>query len=113
MLYTHRLYTDGLGSNLPVVLTSWMNKKLSRPHLNLFPRKFLKGFAGHRFTVSAYHKPPYVVKKLSTDAVGNTAITWDGFEFRMLKLLGQRLNFTFDTVEPTSKNKLGLVSDFF
>nr|QGW45447.1 ionotropic receptor 21a [Bradysia odoriphaga] len=107
VLYTHRLYTDGLGSNTPVVLTSWMNKKLSRPHLNLFPRKFLKGFAGHRFTVSGYHKPPFAIKKISMDGVGNTAISWDGFEFRMLKILSQRLNFTFDIIEPTTKNKLG------
>lgn len=84
-----------------------MNKKLSRPHLNLFPKKFLKGFAGHRFSISGYHKPPYVVKKLSTDGGGNTAINWDGYEFRMMKILSQRLNFTFDVVEPTSKNKLG------
>lgn len=89
------------------MLTSWINKKLSRPHLNLFPRKFLKGFAGHRFTASAYHKPPFVVKKVSTDTVGNAVVSWDGFELRMLRLLAQKLNFTFDIVEPTLKNKLG------
>lgn len=76
VLYTHRLYTDGLGSNKPLVLTSWMKGKLSRPHVNLFPTKLTKGFAGHRFSVSAANFPPFVFKKLSTDGVGNVHIRW-------------------------------------
>jgi hypothetical protein len=76
VLYTHRLYTDGLGSNKPLVLTSWMKEKLSRPHVDLFPTKLTKGFAGHRFSVSAADFPPFVFKKLSTDGVGNVQIKW-------------------------------------
>lgn len=100
VLYTHRLYTDGLGSNLPVVLTTWIKGALSRPKVNLYPTKLLKGFAGHRFIVSAIHKPPYVIKKMITDRGGNIDIQWDGLEFRILRLLGKRLNFTYEIVEP-------------
>lgn len=108
VLYTHRLYTDGLGSNLPVVLTTWMKGALSRPNVNLFPTKLLKGFAGHRFIVSAIHKPPYVIKKMVTDRGGNIDIQWDGLEFRILRMLGKRLNFTYEIVEPrVLVNELG------
>lgn len=74
MLYTHKLYTDGLGSNSPRVLTSWVKGKLSRPKVNLFPRKFHMGFSSHRFMVAAIEQPPFVLKALSTDTTGNTAI---------------------------------------
>lgn len=108
VLYTHRLYTDGLGSNLPVVLTTWIKGGLSRPKVNLFPTKLLKGFAGHRFIVSAIHKPPFVIKKMVTDRGGNIDIQWDGLEFRILRLLGKRLNFTYEIVEPRELvNELG------
>jgi hypothetical protein len=76
VLYTHQLYVDGLGSNRPKVLTSWLKGRLSRPHIDLFPPKLTKGFAGHRFSVSAAHFPPFVFKKLSTDGVGNVQIRW-------------------------------------
>jgi hypothetical protein len=76
VLYTHQLYTDGLGSNKPKVLTSWIKGRLSRPHIDLFPTKLTKGFAGHRFSVAASNFPPYVFKKLSTDGVGNVQIKW-------------------------------------
>lgn len=92
---------------MPVVLTSWIKGKLSRPHVNLYPEKFLKGFAGHRFTVTAIHQPPFVIKKLSTDGVGNIKIDWDGFEFRILKVLSQRLNFSYEVIEPRVGNELG------
>lgn len=107
VLYTHRLYTDGLGSNVPIVLTSWIKGKLSRPHVNLFPVKFQKGFSGHRFLVTAIHQPPYVVKKLSTDGVGNINIAWDGLEIRLLRLIGQRLNFSYEIFEPKIGNDKG------
>lgn len=107
VLYTHRLYTDGLGSNVPIVLTSWIKGKLSRPHVNLFPLKFQKGFAGHRFTVAAIHQPPFVIKKLSTDGVGNIRIDWDGLEVRVLRLLSNRLNFSYEIIEPRTGNELG------
>lgn len=76
VLYTHQLYTDGLGSNKPKVLTSWIKGRLSRPHIDLFPMKLTKGFAGHRFSVVASDFPPFVFKKMSTDGVGNLQIKW-------------------------------------
>lgn len=76
VLYTHKLYVDGLGSNRPKVLTSFIKEKLSRPHINLFPVKLSKGFAGHRFSIAAAHFPPFVIKKLSTDLVGNIQVKW-------------------------------------
>lgn len=103
------MYTDGLGSNTPVVLTSWIKGKLSRPHVNLFPTKFQKGFSGHRFMVTAIHQPPYILKQLSTDGAGNVNIGWDGFEIRLLKLLGHRLNFSYEIVEPKIGHSVGLV----
>lgn len=62
VLYTHHLYTDGLGSNKPIILTTWMNGKLSRPHVDIFPVKLTKGFSGHRFSVAAANQPPFVFK---------------------------------------------------
>lgn len=104
MLYTHKLYTDGLGSNTPMVLTSWIKGKLSRPNVNLFPRKFLNGFSSHRFVVAAIDQPPFVLKSLSTDIAGNTKINWDGFEIRLLDLMGDRLNFSYQIMEPGKIN---------
>ncbi|XP_055590285.1 ionotropic receptor 21a [Uranotaenia lowii] len=106
VLYTHELYVDGLGSNRPYVLTTWMNGKFSRPNVELFPKKIRKGFSGHRFTIAAAHQPPFVFKILSTDGVGNIAIRWDGLEIRLLKTLSNYLNFTYDIKEP-SKTYLG------
>ena len=107
VLYTHQLYIDGLGSNKPKVLTSWIKGKLSRPHIDLFPPKLTKGFAGHRFSVAASNFPPFVFKILKTDGVGNVQIKWDGYEYRLLQALGQRLNFTFDVTEPKNQLELG------
>lgn len=107
VLYTHLLYSDGLGSNKPKVLTSWLKGRLSRPHIDLFPQKLTKGFAGHRFSVAASNFPPFVFKILKTDGVGNVHIKWDGYEFRLLEVLGQRLNFTFDVAEPKNQAELG------
>lgn len=109
VLYTHQLYSDGLGSNKPVVLTTWMNGRLSRPHVNLFPKKLTKGFAGHRFTIVAAHQPPYVFKRLSTDGVGNVMIRWDGLELRMINIMSKMMNFTYDILEPGNL-KTGFVS---
>lgn len=107
VLYTHQLYIDGLGSNKPKVLTSWLKGRLSRPHIDLFPNKLTKGFAGHRFSVAASNFPPFVFKILKTDGVGNVQIKWDGYEYRLLQALGQRLNFTFDVTEPKNQIELG------
>ncbi|XP_053692001.1 ionotropic receptor 21a [Sabethes cyaneus] len=104
VLYTHELYIDGLGSNRPSVLTTWMNGKFSRPNVELFSKKIRKGFSGHRFTVTAAHQPPFVFKILSTDGVGNIAIRWEGLEIRVLRSLGNYLNFTFDIKEPSRPN---------
>lgn len=106
-MYTHKLYTDGLGSSTPVVLTSWIKGKLSRPKVNLFPRKFLNGFSSHRFMVAAIDQPPFVLKFLSTDIAGNTKIDWDGFEVRVLDMMADRLNFTYQIMEPEIVNELG------
>lgn len=54
---------DGLGSSAPKVLTSWVQGRLTRPRVNLFPKKITEGFAGHRFTVSVADQPPYIFKK--------------------------------------------------
>lgn len=63
ILYTHKLYVDGIGSSLPLVLTSWREGALTRPHVSLFPIKIAEGFAGHRFIVSVGHQPPFVIKR--------------------------------------------------
>lgn len=107
VLYTHQLYVDGLGSSKPKVLTSWIKGKLSRPHIDLFPQKLTKGFAGHRFSAAAANFPPYVFKILKTDGVGNVHIKWDGYEYRLLQIMGQKLNFTFDVGEPRNQAELG------
>ncbi|XP_055297477.1 ionotropic receptor 21a [Sitodiplosis mosellana] len=107
VLYTHKLYTDGLGSNSAKVLTSWVKGKLSRPNVNLFPRKFTNGFSSHRFMVAAIEQPPFVLKALSTDITGNTRIDWDGYEIRLLKLMGDRLNFSIQIMEPEEISELG------
>uniref|UniRef100_A0A336KDE3 CSON007744 protein n=1 Tax=Culicoides sonorensis TaxID=179676 RepID=A0A336KDE3_CULSO len=106
VLYTHNLYTDGLGSNKPKVLTSWMKGKLTRPHVDLFPTKLRKGFAGHRFTIAAAPQPPFMYKKLRMDGVGNLQIEWDGLEIRLIKAMSQMMNFSFEVVEPRNP-KLG------
>ncbi|XP_050079095.1 ionotropic receptor 21a [Anopheles maculipalpis] len=100
VLYTHELYIDGLGANRPQVLTSWIGNKFSRNNVNLFPKKLRKGFSGHRFTVMAAHQPPFMIKRLSTDGVGNVNIRWEGLEIRLMRVLAQYLNFTYDIVEP-------------
>ncbi|XP_049878179.1 ionotropic receptor 21a [Pectinophora gossypiella] len=100
ILYTHKLYTDGLGSSMPIVLNSWTHGKFSRD-VNLFPPKMISGYAGHRFVVSAANQPPFVVRRVKTDADGgNPRVTWDGIEIRLLKLLADRNNFSFEIVEP-------------
>ncbi|XP_052871022.1 ionotropic receptor 21a-like [Anopheles cruzii] len=106
VLYTHELYVDGLGANQPRVLTSWIGNRFSRNNVNLFPRKLRRGFSGHRYTVMAAHQPPFVIKKLTTDGVGNVNIRWEGVEVRILNTLSQYLNFTYDIVEP-SKPQMG------
>lgn len=75
--------------------------------MNLFPRKFHKGFSSHRFLVAAIDQPPFVLKFLSTDIAGNTRIDWEGYEVRLLKLMSDRLNFTFQLMEPELGNELG------
>lgn len=102
VLYTHRLYTDGLGSNQPIVLTSWINRKFSRPHIEMFPPKLVQGFSGHRFLISAADQPPYVFKRKVQNRFGNVDVKWEGLEYRILEILGKKLNFTFDIVEPRS-----------
>ncbi|XP_013175739.1 PREDICTED: uncharacterized protein LOC106123874 [Papilio xuthus] len=100
ILYTHELYTDGLGASKPVVLNSWSDNKFSR-QVNLFPSKVIKGYAGHRFTVAASDIPPFIFKRIIIDPKdGNMKVTWDGIEMRLLNLLAKRNNFSIEIVEP-------------
>lgn len=68
-MYTHELYTDGLGASQPVVLTSWAHEKYSRK-VDLFPPKMTKGYAGHRFLVAASNQPPFVFRRYSIHMIG-------------------------------------------
>ncbi|KAH8260334.1 hypothetical protein KR026_009693, partial [Drosophila bipectinata] len=112
VLYTHKLYADGLGSNTPVVLTSWIKGALSRPHINLFPPKFQNGFAGHRFQVSAANQPPFIFRIRTLDSSGIGQLRWDGVEFRLLDMISKRLNFSVDITEtPTRAYSRGVVDN--
>ncbi|XP_017869008.1 PREDICTED: ionotropic receptor 21a [Drosophila arizonae] len=99
VLYTHKLYADGLGSNYGIVLTSWIRGAFSRPHINLFPNKFQNGFAGHRFQVSAADQPPFIFRIRSLDSSGMGQLRWDGVEMRLMNMIAQRLNFSLDITE--------------
>lgn len=57
--------------------------------------------------VAAIDQPPFVLKFLSTDIAGNTKIDWDGFEVRVLDMMADRLNFTYQIMEPEIVNELG------
>ncbi|XP_020706796.2 ionotropic receptor 21a [Athalia rosae] len=99
LLFTHKLYSDGIGSNLPVILTSWKKKGLTRPETILFPPKLKNGFNGHRFRVSASHKPPFAIRRV---VLGTDKICWDGIDVRIISLTSKILNFTIDFREPGS-----------
>ncbi|PZC85612.1 hypothetical protein B5X24_HaOG200983 [Helicoverpa armigera] len=100
ILYTHKLYTDGLGASQPVVLNSWNHGKFSR-NVNLFPPKMTEGYAGHRFLVAAANQPPYVFRRIKADLDGgNPRVAWDGVEIRLVKLLAERNNFSIEIIEP-------------
>nr|AXY83434.1 putative ionotropic receptor 4 [Conopomorpha sinensis] len=104
ILYTHKLYTDGLGASKPVVLTSWAHGKFSR-EVDLFPPKMAEGYAGHRFVVAAANQPPFVIRRIQSDLDGgNPRVVWDGVEVRVLKMLAERNNFSIEIVEPMELN---------
>nr|ALM24946.1 ionotropic receptor 21a.3 [Athetis dissimilis] len=104
ILYTHKLYTDGLGASQPVVLNSWTHGKFSR-NLDLFPPKMTGGYAGHRFVVAAANQPPYVFRRIKSDLDGgNPRVVWDGVELRLIKLLAKRNNFSIEIIEPQEPN---------
>ncbi|CAD6998062.1 unnamed protein product [Ceratitis capitata] len=111
VLYTHKLYTDGLGSNTPIVLTSWIRGAFSRPHVNLFPPKFTTGFAGHSFQVSAINQPPFIFRIKSLAAGGVSRTNWDGFEYRLLTMIASKLNFTIDIIEPPPRPGMKSIID--
>nr|QKN21275.1 ionotropic receptor [Bactrocera dorsalis] len=111
VLYTHKLYTDGLGSNTPIVLTSWIRGALSRPHVNLFPPKFANGFAGHSFQVSAINQPPFIFRIQSLSRGGSSHTNWDGLEYRLLNMIASKLNFTIDIIEPARRTNVKSVID--
>lgn len=92
-----------MGSNIPVVLTSWIRGALSRPHINLFPKKFDHGFAGHRFQVMAGNQPPFMFRLKSLDFGGGAQLSWDGIEFRLLNIISKPLNFSMDIIDIPNK----------
>ncbi|KAK4877242.1 hypothetical protein RN001_009748 [Aquatica leii] len=104
ILYTHKLYVDGLGSSIPHVITSWMNGSLTRPKVQLFPEKMKSGFAGHRFIISVANQPPFTIKR-GRDL--NDDIQWEGIEVRLVKLLAEIYNFTTDFREAGNVDQLG------
>ncbi|XP_075969236.1 ionotropic receptor 21a [Anticarsia gemmatalis] len=104
ILYTHKLYTDGLGASKPVVLNSWTHGKFSR-NINLFPPKMTEGYAGHRFVVAAANQPPFVFRRVKADLDGgNPRVVWDGVEIRLIQLLAERNNFSIEIIEPQEPN---------
>ncbi|KAI9584052.1 hypothetical protein GQX74_010387 [Glossina fuscipes] len=106
VLYTHNLYVDGLGSNNPHVLTSWLKGSLSRPHLNLFPIKFQNGFAGHRFRVLAASQPPFIFRSRLLDFRGEESFIWEGIEYRLLNIFGKKLNFSIEILDTRLKEHI-------
>ncbi|XP_072946407.1 ionotropic receptor 21a [Epargyreus clarus] len=100
ILYTHKLYTDGLGASTPLVLTSWTHGRFSR-EVDLFPPKMTHGYSGHRFVVAAANQPPFVFRRIQRDSDGgNPKVVWDGIEIRLLNLLAERNNFSIEYIEP-------------
>uniref|UniRef100_A0A1A9ZJ07 Ionotropic glutamate receptor C-terminal domain-containing protein n=1 Tax=Glossina pallidipes TaxID=7398 RepID=A0A1A9ZJ07_GLOPL len=110
VLYTHNLYVDGLGSNTPHVLTSWLKGSLSRPHLNLFPIKFQNGFAGHRFRVFAASQPPFIFRSRLLDSRGEEQFSWEGIEYRLLNIFGKKLNFSLEILDTRLKEHIKRVA---
>lgn len=104
ILYTHKLYVDGLGSSVPYVITSWMKNNITRYQKSLFPTKIKHGFAGHRFIISLSVQPPFVIKR-STDE--NDDNIWDGIEIRLVQLLAKIYNFTTDFRVASNYEMLG------
>lgn len=102
ILYTHKLYTDSLGSNSPLLLTSWINGSLARPEINLFPEKFSDGFYGHRFKVIAANQPPFIFRN-PVQMHGGAQLAWEGIEYRLLEIIGDKLNFTIDVKDTIYK----------
>ncbi|XP_055845959.1 ionotropic receptor 21a [Episyrphus balteatus] len=107
VLYTHQLYADGLGANTPVVLTSWIKGVLSRPHIDLFPKKMSNGFSGHRFSIAAVNQPPFIFRIRKLDAFGQSRVDWEGIEYRLMTMFAKQMNFSFDVVEPKDHGNLG------
>ncbi|XP_022114963.2 ionotropic receptor 21a [Pieris rapae] len=104
ILYTHVLYTDGLGSSKPHILTSWTHGKFTR-NINLFPLKMMEGYAGHRFLIAVANQPPYTIKRSLIDKTSGAIKTvWDGVEIRIIKLLAARNNFSIEFIEPRELN---------
>lgn len=109
ILYTHKLYVDGLGSSIPYVVTSWMKNNITRYQKSLFPDKIKHGFAGHRFIISVSVQPPFTIKR-GTDE--NNDAKWDGIEIRLVELLAKMYNFSTDFREASSDELLGCVIHF-
>ena len=67
LLFTHKLYAEGSGSSLPVLLTSWINDAFTTKDVNLFPEKLGHGFMGHRILVSTIHNPPFTIRRYNVE----------------------------------------------
>ncbi|XP_068626426.1 ionotropic receptor 21a [Battus philenor] len=100
ILYTHKLYVDGLGASKSIAIDFWYRGKFSKD-VNLFPPKMTKGYAGHRFIVAAANQPPFTFRRIKTDSDDrNPKVIWDGIEIRLLNVLAERNNFSIEIVEP-------------
>ncbi|KAL1493381.1 hypothetical protein ABEB36_011445 [Hypothenemus hampei] len=102
-LYTHKLFSDALGSSLPVVIASWFGENFSK-NVTLFQKKFIQGFSGHRFIITTASQPPYVIKKQKNQ---NDEYEYTGIEVKLISLLAQMYNFSTDFKEANDVKTLG------
>ncbi|XP_034950331.1 ionotropic receptor 21a [Chelonus insularis] len=100
LLYTHKLFADGSGGSLSVLLTSWMNNKTTN-QVNFFPKKFTEGFKRHRLQIAMAHRSPFAIR---TNVISQSRIDWDGIDVRVLKLVTETLNITADFCDPVTSN---------
>ncbi|XP_012274212.1 ionotropic receptor 21a [Orussus abietinus] len=98
VLFTHNLYSNGIGSSEPVLLTSWIRDRFTRD-VDLFPEKLLLGFQGHRLAISTAHTPPFAIRRSIS---GTDEVLWDGIDIRVMHLLAKILNFTIEFRDPES-----------
>ncbi|KAL7301884.1 hypothetical protein TKK_0005486 [Trichogramma kaykai] len=103
LLYTHKLYAEGSGTTLPILLGSWINNGMTVKGRDLFPEKLGTGFMGHRILVSAVHNPPFTISRNSPGAEDSL---WDGLEVNLLRMMANYLNLTMEISSPRSSGGL-------